>query len=79
MAAELALSSWETAARRLLMMASGTCSAAELARMASEKAWAGYRSALSLASQQSQGAASAALAPWHRKAVANAKRLRKRR
>jgi hypothetical protein len=77
MIAELMLSSWETVTRRALMMAQGSCSAAEYRRMVNEKALAAYRSGLVLASRRSDGVMLAALAPWHRRATANAKRLRK--
>jgi hypothetical protein len=45
--------------------------------MVNEKALAAYRSGLVLASRRSDGVMLAALAPWHRRATANAKRLRK--
>jgi hypothetical protein len=76
--AELALHSWETMARRLGMMALGTCSAAEYQRMVTEKLVAAQRSALALL-LPSADPGSAALAPWHRAAAANAKRLRRRK
>lgn len=77
MIAELMLSSWETVARRAWMIAQGSCSAAEYRRMVNEKALAAYHSGLMLAKKRSNGAMLAALAPWHRRATANAKRLRK--
>ena len=46
MMAELTLASWETIARRTLMMAQGTCSPAEYRRMVREKAHAAHRSGL---------------------------------
>ncbi len=78
MMAELALASWETIARRSCMMLGGSCSAAEYQRMVLEKAQAAQRSAAALMSGRSQGLA-AALAPWHRRATANARRLRGKR
>lgn len=77
MMAELMLSSWETIGRRTSMMAQGSCSAAEYRRMVNEKALAAYSSALVFANHRSYGVMLAALAPWHRRATANAKRLRK--
>ena len=76
MMAELALASWETIARRTLMMAQGTCSPAEYRRMVREKAHAAHRSG----SRVARGArdVSAVLAPWHKAATANAKRLRRK-
>jgi hypothetical protein len=74
--AELALASWETIARRMLMMADGTCSPAEYARMVTEKAAAVQRSALTLTGRPRS--MRGVIGPWHRSARANAKRLRKR-
>jgi len=71
------LSSWETVARRTWMMAMGSCSSAEYRRMVNEKTLAAYRSGLALANNGSYGTIVAALAPWHRRARANARRLRK--
>ena len=75
--AEMTLASWETIARRSLMMAQGTCSAAEYRRMVFEKLLAMQRGGLALMLPSKRRAA-AAIAPWHRAARANAKRLRKR-
>ena len=77
MMAELMLSSWETIVHRTWMMAQGRCTHAELRSMAIEKAEAAYRSGLALAINRGTRAAPV-LAPWHRRATANAKRLRKR-
>jgi hypothetical protein len=75
--AEMTLASWETIARRSLMIVAGTCSAAEYRRMVAEKAIARQRSGLALM-RPSGGRLSAAVAPWRRAARANAKRFRKR-
>jgi hypothetical protein len=75
MMAELMLSSWETIAWRSLMIAQGSCSPAEYQRMVVEKMQAAQHSGLALSSQ---GDMIAALRPWHRRAKANAKRLRKK-
>jgi hypothetical protein len=77
MAAELMWSSWETIAHRTWMMARGRCSPAEYRRMVSEKALVAYLSGAALISKR--GRAAAALAPWHRRATANANRLRRKR
>ena len=69
------MASWETIARRSLMIAQGTCSLAEYQRMAMEKAAALQQSALAVMSGRGE---KAALAPWHRRATANAKRLRRK-
>jgi hypothetical protein len=76
--AELALHSWETMAWRLGMIAFGTCSAGEYRRMVTEKFAAAERSMIALIGLRGD-VASAALAPWHRAAAANARRLRPRR
>ena len=73
---ELMFASVETIARRSWMMAQGRCSPAEFARMVLEK-----QQALSLSGFALLRGASAAsiLAPFHRGATANAKRLRRRK
>ena len=77
LAAELAFASWETIAHRTLLVAQGGCSPAEVRRMAQEKMEAAAESGLRLLANGGRLDA-AALAPWHRRAVANARRLRKR-
>jgi len=77
MMAELMLSSWETIARRTWLIAQGRCPPAEYQRMVAEKAAAAYRSGLALASKRGEAGTRAALKPWHRRATANAKRLRR--
>jgi len=77
MMAELTMASWETVARRAWMMADGSCSAAEYQRMVLEKTRASRRSTLAL--MRRGGSFAAALAPWHGPAVANARRLRKKK
>jgi hypothetical protein len=74
MVAELMMASWETIARRSVMMAKGTCSPAEYRRMAMEKAAAMQLSALAVMGGRGKRQA---LAPWHKRATANAKRLRR--
>jgi hypothetical protein len=73
---ELAFASWETMLRRTAMMAAGTCTAAEYQRMVVEKLEAARRSALALAKPSSKRTVRAVVGPWHRRARANAKRLR---
>lgn len=75
MMAELAWASWETIARRSLMMAQNTCSAAEYNRMVAEKTAAALEIGRVLASAGSVSA-EALLRPLHSRA--NAKRLRQR-
>ena len=79
MMTELAMASWETIAHRSLLIAQGTCSAAEWQRMVAEKAKAAERSlAAMLAAPFDQDAMANAMAPWHRAAKANAARLRRK-
>jgi hypothetical protein len=58
------------------MIAAGTCSAAEYQRMVMEKAMAMQRSGFALL-RPTPGRVTAVVAPWHRAARANARRLRK--
>jgi hypothetical protein len=78
MVVELAFASWETIARRTMMMANGTCSPAEYARMVMEKAAAAQSTALALSRKRTRHNLRSVVGPWHRGATANAKRLRKR-
>ena len=73
MMAELAMASWETIARRTTMIARGTLSPAEYQRMIIEKAAALQQSTLAVMTGRGK---KAALAPWHKRATANARRLR---
>lgn len=79
MIAELMLASWETMARRTWMMSQGSCSPAEYRRMVREKAQAAGLSGLALAFPGRRDIAAACLAPWHRRATANARRLRRKK
>ena len=74
MMTDLTLSSWETIFHRTLMMAQGTCSAAEYQRMGMEKAAAVQKSMTAFTGQGH----TAALAPFVTRARANAKRLRRK-
>jgi hypothetical protein len=73
---ELAFASWETIGRRTLMMARGTCSAAEYSRMMQEKMAASERSAAVLMRSGPVTDWAALMAPWHARATSNARRLR---
>lgn len=77
MLGDLFFASCETVAYRSLMMAQGTCSPAEYRRMVREKAQAASLSGLRLMFP-GRGGVTAMLTPWHRRATANAKRLRSR-
>jgi hypothetical protein len=76
MLAELAFASWETIARRTMMVVQGTCTPAEYRRMFFEKARAAQRSSRA-ASRRSRNS-TALVAPWHKGATANARRLRRK-
>ncbi len=75
---ELACASWETFARRSLMMAQGTCSPAEYRRMIAEKAQASAASSVIFLAGGGRAPIAAILAPWRSRARANAKRLRRK-
>jgi hypothetical protein len=74
MLAELTVSSWETIWLRSLMMAQGTCSAAEYQRMTAEKLAATTASMTALTLGRSHAAV---LAPFVTRSRANARRLRR--
>jgi hypothetical protein len=74
MMTQLTLSSWETIFHRGVMMAQGTCSAAEYQRMVMEKATAMQASTMALMTGRGNAAV---LAPYLVRARANARRLRR--
>ncbi len=74
----LALASWETIARRTLLISSNQCSEAEYMRMMSEKAQAAMATGLTLMFSFGQASMTSLMAPWVSQATANAKRLRKK-
>ena len=78
MFSELMLASWETMTRRSLLILQNDCSPAEYRRMANEKAEAAARSAARLVSGRGRAKMSSLPAPWHSRAIANARRLRKK-
>ena len=73
--AELAMASWETIARRTALIARGACTPAEYQRMMIEKAAALQQSAMAVTTGRDK---KAALRPWHKRATANARRLRRK-
>ena len=75
MMAELMVASWETIARRTAIIARGTCTPAEYQRMVMEKAAALQQSAIAVMTGRGE---KAALRPWHKRATANARRLRRK-
>ena len=70
---DLALASWETIFHRTMLIANGTCSAAEYHSMVSEKMAASQASMMAL---MTGGSGVAVIAPYLKAASANAKRLR---
>jgi hypothetical protein len=78
MMSQLALSSWEVIARRSLLMARNQCSPLEYQRMVLEKVKAAQLSAAALMTVGGRPKLTAVLAPWHRAAARNVKRLRRK-
>jgi hypothetical protein len=76
--AQLTMASWEVIARRSMMMLANTCSPAEYRRMVREKQAAAAATATRVAMTGGAASLGALLAPWHSRATANVKRLRKR-
>ena len=77
MTAQLMVASWEVIARRGLLMAQNRCSPLEYHRMMTEKIEAAQLSAVALMAVGGAASLAAVLAPWHRRAKANARRLRR--
>ena len=70
---ELAVASWETVWHRTALMATGACTQAEYERMVGEKMRAMQLSSVALmCGQQPEDV----LRPFHKRATANARRLR---
>ena len=78
MMTELMLASWETVTRGALLIAENKCSPGEYSRMFSEKTAAAAATGLTLISSGGSATPVSMLAPWYRRAVANARRLRKK-
>jgi hypothetical protein len=78
MLTELSIASWQTMAYRTGLILAGQCTEAEYRTMLSEKFLAAQQSALA-AMLPSANPEIAILAPWHRAASANARRLRRRK
>ncbi len=70
---ELAMASWETVWHRTALMATGACTQAEYERMVHEKMQAIQQASVALMTGQNT---ETVLRPFHRKATANARRLR---
>ena len=78
MMTDLMLSSWETFARRSLLIAQNRCSPLEYHRMISEKALAAMETGYKLMSANGNPAITSLIMPWLKRSKANSKRLRKR-
>jgi hypothetical protein len=78
MLTELGFASWATIAHRTALMTEGTCGPGEYARMVVEKVAACQQSAALLVRRKGNPSLPSVLAPWHRKATANARRLRRK-
>ncbi len=74
MMAELTVASFETIWHRSALMMSGECTLGEYQRMVSEKMHATHLATAALISGDSP---EAVLSPFHKRATANARRLRK--
>lgn len=73
---ELGMASWETITRRSLLMLEGSCTPAEYQKMVVEKMLAAQQSTLRAWSPTATSAS--LLAPWHKAARSNSRRLRRR-
>jgi hypothetical protein len=74
MMTELAAASWETMWHRTALMMTGECTATEYQRMVAEKMRAMQQAGTAI---MTGGDAEAVLRPFHKRATANARRLRK--
>jgi hypothetical protein len=75
---ETGVASLITVGRRYQLIATGRLSAAEATRMVKEKADAAADTAALLGRGRCRVTAAALLAPWHRRVIANARRLNRR-
>ena len=76
MMSDMMLASCETITRRFLLITQNDCSPAEYRRMVKEKTEAAARSTVRLVS--GRATITSLLVPWHSRAIANARRLRKK-
>jgi hypothetical protein len=75
---DLTLMSWETVARRMLLISQNRCSPDEYQRMVSEKAEAAMATGLTFMSTFGQASMASLMAPWLSLTTANVERLRKK-
>jgi aminoglycoside phosphotransferase family enzyme len=78
MMANMAVASWETILQRSMLIAQNACSQEEYVRMVQEKAEATLESSMKLLWSGGTAPLASLIAPFHRRATANAKRLRKK-
>jgi hypothetical protein len=75
---ETGVASLITVSRRCQLIATGRLSAAEATRMVKEKADAAAETSALFGRAPGRVTAAALLAPWHRRVIANARRLNRR-
>ena len=78
MMTDLMLSSWETIARRSLLIAQNRCSPLEYNLMVLEKAQAAMETSYKFISANGQPPIASLITPWLKRSKANNRRLRKR-
>ena len=76
--ADLTLASWETLARRTMLIAQNKCSQEEYERMILEKAEAATESTMVFFLSGGLASIDELMAPWISRVTANARRLRKK-
>ncbi len=76
--ADLTLASWETLARRTMLIAQNKCPPEEYQRMILEKAEAATESAMTFFFSGGLASIDELMAPWKSRVTANARRLRKK-
>ena len=79
MMTDLMVSSWETIARRTLLMAQNRCSPVEFQRMMLEKTQAAMETSWRLISSNGHAPMASLIAPWLKRTKANSKRLRRKK
>ena len=79
MMTDLMLSSWETIARRSMLIAQNQCSPLEYHRMLTEKAQAAMETGAQLIFAGGASPITSLISPWLKRSKANSKRLRKPR
>ena len=78
MLTSMTMASWETIMRRSFLIAQNACPQEEYLRMVQEKAEATMESGMKLIWSGGQASMASLIAPFHSRAVKNAKRLRKK-